>query len=170
MMSAAKNSTSHSEFNITNQAMLNKSQNQTNIDTTLIHTNQFSTEKPTADEYCILFDKLKQVYLEKYKKEEKEHLKKFPELKNNEIGLKMEINNFKKGSARYEVARSWNNIANYVSKNKENFLQLISNEIGSNIKIPSFEGSNNNLNNSNKENVKIVEYLEEELKKSQKKA
>jgi hypothetical protein len=62
-MSAAKNSTSHSEFNITNQAMLSKSHNQTNIDTTLIHTNQFSGDRPTADDYCGWFEKLKQVYL-----------------------------------------------------------------------------------------------------------
>ena len=71
-MSAAKNSTIHSEFNITtsnntNTTML-KSQHQGHTDSMLIHTNQFSSEKPTADEYCQWFDKLKQIFLEKYKK------------------------------------------------------------------------------------------------------
>jgi hypothetical protein len=92
-------------------------------------------------------------------------LKKFPELRNNEMGLKMEVNNFKKGSARYEVARSWNNIANYVSKNKENFVQLVWGEVGVAVRIPGVEGGLDN-----KENVKIVECLEEEVKKEQKKA
>jgi hypothetical protein len=94
-------------------------------------------------------------------------LKKFPELRNNELGLKMEINNFKKGSARYEVARSWNNIANYVSKNKENFVQLVWGEVGIGVRIPGAEGS---LGGENKENMKMVECLEEEVKKEQKKA
>ncbi len=100
--------------------------------------------------------------MEKYKKEEKEHLKKFPELRGNENELRKEISNFKKGSARYEVARSWNTIASYVSKNKENFLHLVSNEVGMGIKIPTFEGSNMtnaNFSITNKENVKIIEFL-----------
>ena len=75
------------------------------------------------------------------------------------------------------MARSWNTIASYVSKNKENFLQLINNEMGLGVRVPGFEGGsgNNGTNsnvsmNSNKENIKMVEYLEEEVKKSQKKA
>lgn len=66
-MSAAKNSTSHSEFNITatnntNNTML-KSQQQTHIDSTLIQTNQFSADKPTAEDYCQWFEKLKHIFL-----------------------------------------------------------------------------------------------------------
>lgn len=57
-MSAAKNSTSYSDFNITatnNTSAMLKSQQQTNIDSTLIHTNQFMSEKPCADEYIQWF-------------------------------------------------------------------------------------------------------------------
>ena len=87
LMSAAKNSTTHTEFSITNSnntnpAML-KSQHQPNIDSTMIHTNQFMPDKPTADDYFQWFDKMKHYFLDKYKKDEREFLKKHPELKND---------------------------------------------------------------------------------------
>ncbi len=63
------------------------------------------------------------MFLEKYKKEEKEYLQKYhPDVKSNEASLKEVVNNFKKGHVRYEIARSCKNIADYVKKNKENFL------------------------------------------------
>ncbi len=79
-----------------------KSQHQGHIDSTLIHTNQFMTQKPSVDEYIQWFQKFKQVFLQKYKKEEKEYLQKYhPDVRSNEVSLKEVVNNFKKGHVRY---------------------------------------------------------------------
>jgi len=62
-------------------------------------------------------------------------------------------NNFRKGHARYEIARSWKNIADYVNKNKEKFMELIGSEIVGPIMKMGGEGSTSMMG---KETTKMI--------------
>jgi hypothetical protein len=80
----------------------------------------------------------------------------------NKEGLTEVVNNFKKGHVKYELARSFRIIVDYIKKNKDNFTDLLLNIREEELKNVIITYDNNNqidLSKSNKSliNLKITE-------------